>query len=287
MIASEERFSLSGRRLSRPSFRSQGFRSWTFRPGGASSTAMIRAISLVILCAASFAVVYWATAPGEKERLRLASVESDGASPATVGSINASLTTDETTPPAGDTSAVVLRPTTAPVSNVRNVTPADMTAAPPVTGSLVRVDPPATAPATPQKKRMARVFNPVIVSAGTIKAGNREIHLAGVAATRPDARCGKGSDSWPCGRVARTALRNFIHGRAIECEIPAGVDQIPDPATCFVGGGDIAEWLVAQGWAERTGEAYADAAKTARKGKLGLFAESRPDAQPDELAARP
>ncbi len=88
------------------------------------------------------------------------------------------------------------------------------------------------------------------------------------------------------GALARAALRSFVRRRAIECDIPAGADSVPDPARCFVGGDDIAEWLVAQGWAKRSGGDYADAEKTARDGELGLFAASRPDAQPDEVAAR-
>ena len=104
--------------------------------------------------------------------------------------------------------------------------------------------------------------------------------------TKPDRSCGDGADAWPCGRLARAALRSFIHGRAIECEIPAGADAIPNPARCLVGGDDISEWLVAQGWAKRGGGDYAEAEKTAKDGKLGLFADARPDAQPDEVAAR-
>ena len=170
---------------------------------------------------------------------------------------------------------------------VRDVTPANMTAAPPVTGPLARVEPPAAdEPQPEQQAPRERLFNPLIVSAGTIKASDREIRLAGIAVTSPDQSCGEGAAAWPCGRLARAALRGFVRGRAIECDIPAGADSIPDPARCFVGGDDIAEWLVAQGWAKRSGSDYAAAEKTARDGKLGLFAASRPDAQPDEVAAR-
>jgi endonuclease YncB( thermonuclease family) len=156
-----------------------------------------------------------------------------------------------------------------------------MTAAPQATGPLVRVESPA--PETPaEPARLERLFNPIVVSAGAIEVGDDVIRLAGVAATDTDRSCGEGASAWPCGRLARAALRSFIRGRAIECEIPAGADAVPNPARCLVGGEDISAWLVAQGWAEADG-AYDDDAKAARDEKLGLFAASRPDAQ---LAAR-
>jgi endonuclease YncB( thermonuclease family) len=80
------------------------------------------------------------------------------------------------------------------------------------------------------------------------------------------------------------ALRSFIRSRAIDCDVPAGADEIPDPARCVVGTEDIAEWLVAQGWAKRNGDAYEEAEKKASEEKLGLFGSARPDAQ--EVATR-
>jgi len=156
------------------------------------------------------------------------------------------------------------------------VTPDNMTAGPRVTGTLARVDPPAS---TPPKERTERLFNPIVVAAGAIKVRDREIHLAGVATPEFDKSCGKGATAWPCGRLARAALRSFIRNRAIECRIPAGADKIPDPANCVVGGDDISEWLVARGWAKRSGEAFEEAENKARDAKLGLWSERRPDSQ--------
>ena len=90
--------------------------------------------------------------------------------------------------------------------------------------------------------------------------------------------------AWPCGRLARAALRSFIHSRAIDCEIPEGAAKIPDPATCFVGGENMSEWLVAQGWAKRSGDDFADVEKKAKQAKLGLWSAKRPD-QPTAVAA--
>ncbi len=254
---------------------------WTFAASGASSGAMIRAISLALVCAASFAAVYWMTAPDESVTPQ--SQQSVG--PATRGD----------TAPAAAEGIVALRPGTAEVraeqsseatNAVRDVTTDSITAGPVVTGPLVRIAPPHSAEGQPRHEpRLARLYNPIVASAGTIVAGDHDIHLAGIIATEPDQRCGEGATAWPCGRMARAALRNFIRGRAIECEIPAGAQKIPDPARCLVGGDDIAEWLVAQGWAERNGDDYAAQAEAAKEMQRGLFSEGRPDAQ-DEVAER-
>ncbi len=230
---------------------------------------MIRAISLALLCAASFAAVYWVTAPDAEEPVAQA--------PATES------------PVAMDSTDLTLRsePETQPTHPVRDVTPSNVTAGPKVTGPLVRVSPPsAEEPTPPPEARRELLYKPVVLSAGVIQARDIEIRLAGIAVTEPERSCGDGASAWPCGRVARAALRRFIRGRAIGCEIPPGSDAIPNPAHCFVGADDIAEWLVAQGWAKRSGSDYSDAEKAARDGKLGLYSENRPGLQPDEVAAR-
>jgi endonuclease YncB( thermonuclease family) len=127
----------------------------------------------------------------------------------------------------------------------------------------------------------------MVVAAGRIEVGDKTIRLAGIAVTEPDRTCGDGSRTWPCGRMARTALRRFVRARAIECDIPQGADSVPDPARCYVGGDDIAAWLVAQGWAEDAGGTYGEPAQAAREMKLGLYSATRPDAQPEDVAARP
>jgi endonuclease YncB( thermonuclease family) len=85
--------------------------------------------------------------------------------------------------------------------------------------------------------------------------------------------------------MARAALRRFVRGRAVECEVPAGAGSIPDPARCHVAGRDVAEWLVEQGWAKGEGASYAEAQSKARQAGRGLWSERRPGAQPDFAAA--
>lgn len=173
---------------------------------------------------------------------------------------------------------------TAPPRAIRNVTPSNMTAAPELAGTPTRVALPAPEKPKPQARR-ERLFNPIVLAAGAIKVQRREVRFAGIDAPAFDERCGEGADAWPCGRMARAALRGFIRGRAVECEVPAGAEDIPDPAYCSVGGDDIAEWLVAQGWAKPQDATFEAEADRAREEKLGLWGDARPDIQAAEFAA--
>jgi endonuclease YncB( thermonuclease family) len=172
---------------------------------------------------------------------------------------------------------------------VRDVTPAGITPGPPVRGPLVRVEPPPPelpppAEIAPPKARTERLYSAVVVDAGRIRAREQDIHLAGIAAPDFEARCGEGTAAWPCGRVARAALRRFIRGRPIECVVPPGAEDIPDPAQCSVGGTDLSHWLVAQGWARNDGDGYAALEDSARTAKLGVWGGGKTGPQAAEAA---
>lgn len=239
---------------------------------------MIRALLLVSLGAASFAAVYFLMPSGPESDAPEQISPQTSTPPVEPAPIATASPQD-----ASASIGLELRPGTEPVKPaeeaapraIRDVTPDNMTAGPRVTGTLARVVPPPA----PAKARTERLFNPIVVAAGTIKARGVDIHLAGIAAPEFDKQCGEAANAWPCGRMARAALRGFIRSRAIECELPAGADKIPDPAHCLVGGDSISEWLVAQGWAKRSGDAYEAAEKTAREAKLGLWSDGRPGPQ--------
>ena len=171
-----------------------------------------------------------------------------------------------------------------PARAVRDVTPDNMTAGPKVTGTLARVGSPAAAD-QPAKARTERLFNADRDRGRNDQSADqrnpsRRHHGAGLrrraaAKAQPRGRAG----AWRAPRCS-----SFIRGRAIECELPAGADTLPDPATCVVGGENISEWLVAQGWAKRSGDSFEDAEKNAREAKLGLWSDSRPD-QAAEVAS--
>jgi endonuclease YncB( thermonuclease family) len=244
---------------------------------------MIRALTLAMLGAASFAGVYYFAAPG-------------GEPPPEVATQTSPTQSSKATSETGSIASAVdvlqsmrfeLRPSTDAVEKstetaraVRDVTPDNMTAGPKVTGTVTRVRVSA-GEAQPARPKSERLFNAIVVSAGALKAKDREIQLAGIAAPEFEERCGEGAAAWPCGRMARAALQRFIRGRAIECEIPPGADKLPDPATCAVGGENVSEWLVARGWAKRSGAPFEDAENKAREAKLGVWSKRRPDQATD------
>ena len=230
---------------------------------------MLRAAVLGLLAIASFAAVYVAMAPSDAPRPQA----TGDATPLATGELRPAATEPE------ERVAVAFQ-------LVRDVTPETITAPPAATAPLRRVAPAAAPPAPPPEARSERLFNPVIASAGIVIAGGQRIRLAGVDAPTFAERCGEGAAAWPCGRMGRAALRRFVRGRAIECEIPAGGEEVPDPALCRVAGEDLSEWLVENGWATNVG-AYAAAEGAAREERLGLWAEDRPDQLSEPAASSP
>jgi endonuclease YncB( thermonuclease family) len=239
---------------------------------------MLRALLLALVGSAAFAAVYllmpWQSAQDLED-----AEESVSVAPFDPAPVEFALRP-------GDSAGETPSPESV-LTQIRDVTPTNMTAAPAADEPPARVAPEDGADSSGET-RMERLYNPIIVSAGRIKVHGREIRLAGIEAPVFAERCGEGAAAWPCGRMARAALRRFIRGRAVECEIPAGDDTLPDPARCEVGGADIAAWLVEQGWARSSAgaaESYAKIEAAAREEKLGLWGDGRPDAQPEALAA--
>jgi endonuclease YncB( thermonuclease family) len=246
---------------------------------------MIRGSLLALLGIASFVAVYVAMAPRVQHPGPIPPASADA--PAQTISVDQPSPRKELPsiafelrPDVEEQANAEADPAAVAPSTVRDVTPPEMTAGPQATGPLARIDPPRPEP----QARVERQFKPIVAAAGTIKVRGRDIRLAGIAAPEFDARCGEGAAAWPCGRMARAALRRFIRGRAIECDVPAGGDDIPDPATCRVAGDDIAAWLVAQGWAKRAGDLYSQEEDAARTAKLGLWGEGRPGDQAEVAA---
>lgn len=164
-------------------------------------------------------------------------------------------------------------------------------AVPPVDPStLERVDarPPLSdlAAAPPPKKPPPKplLFQPVAQAAGVIAAGGRVITISGVELVPDEATCARpGGGQWPCGRAARTAFRAMLRGRAVTCDFPEG--EVPDPlsTSCRVGQRDIAAWLVENGWARASGDAFAAQADLAKAQGRGIFGKG-PDSLPAEAS---
>lgn len=145
---------------------------------------------------------------------------------------------------------------------------------------LERIEPRVSlpVPVEPEDKKKAErtlLPQPVAVSAGRIRFGNGTIDLEGIVAPSLDQTCaGASGREWPCGRMARTALRNFIGGRALSCGVAAAEWEGTVAASCSQSDHDLALWLVENGWAEAApGSAFEDQADAARKEKRGIFGD--------------
>lgn len=166
--------------------------------------------------------------------------------------------------------------------NIRDVTPASVHRPPPTSSGMVE-----RLPAVPVKNPKPAELpvrtwpRPVVVSPGILKSGNTTIAIAGIEPFETEHRCGEDAQgTWPCGRMARTALQRLVRGRTLTCK-RRDETLLEEPqllvTRCQVGGYDIGGWLVAQGWARATDAiAYGDKETAARKAQRGIWASRRP-----------
>ncbi|NDV85913.1 hypothetical protein GTW51_04260 [Aurantimonas aggregata] len=146
---------------------------------------------------------------------------------------------------------------------------------------LRRVQPPPAAaepesepPDTDDPAGIRLLAQPVAMDAGRIAIGDSIVTLPGLAAPELGRRCGSGATEWPCGIRARTELRAYLRGRSIRCAVPEdfGETQETVATACTLGGADIGEWLVRNGWAEAEANGrYVDAETEAKRERRGLW----------------
>ncbi len=161
--------------------------------------------------------------------------------------------------------------------DIRDVTPEETLPGPNVDSDIIVRLPgivPPEPPAVPAKPVVMR--NLIIREAGTLVAKDLVIKIKGINSLALDKICKTADgETWPCGRFARTALRGLIGSRAVECD-PLDAQKNPVPATCRVGGRDIATWLVAQGWAQDIDGSYAEFMTKAKQAKNGMWRTTLP-----------
>lgn len=138
-----------------------------------------------------------------------------------------------------------------------------------------------------RKQRGPLLHRPVAVESAVIEAGGRRIAIAGALSLAPEQVCDVEGMSWPCGARARTALRLWLRGRALECDLPKEPGEGDVVAPCRLAGQDAGRWLVANGWARAApGGPYEEAERTARESRKGMFgpppgaADAMPPADP-------
>ncbi len=148
-----------------------------------------------------------------------------------------------------------------------------------------------TPSATPEGKDSVELLRPTVENAGVLSFGKRRLQIVGVIATPADKSCGSEGREWPCGMMAKTALRLFLRNRTIDCDLPSDAWQDMARTACRLGQQDIGTWLVENGWAEaQPGSPLAAAGQKAKQAKKGIHGEDprrRPAAAPRPEPANP
>jgi endonuclease YncB( thermonuclease family) len=116
---------------------------------------------------------------------------------------------------------------------------------------------------------------PVIVDGDTLAIGATKVRLQGIDAPEIDQVClNANSARWTCGIDARDQLISHIAGRVISC-VSSGSDvYLRTLGTCSLGGENLNEWMVQQGWAlayVQYSSAYVRAEEVARTKQRGLW----------------
>lgn len=121
------------------------------------------------------------------------------------------------------------------------------------------------------------LYRPVATAAGEIEVSGYRIALDGIDTTKPEQTCTNEGTTWPCGMAARTAFRNWLRLRAVECTVPGQPTETVLATQCKLGGVDLAQWLVDNGWARaRDGSPMVESMKKAEEAKIGMFGPPPP-----------
>ncbi|HWK14451.1 MAG TPA: thermonuclease family protein [Rhizobiaceae bacterium] len=156
----------------------------------------------------------------------------------------------------------------------------DVVAPPQIDMTLERAEPRAPlgefgGPIIRRREPVTLLYRPVAESAGRIRSGDVVVTLAGIEPVAADETCrDDAGKAWNCGVRARAALRAFLRGRAMACDLPPDTAVKEATATCRVGKQDISQWLAEAGWARATVEPYAAAADEARRAGRGIFGKA-------------
>ncbi len=162
---------------------------------------------------------------------------------------------------------------------LRDVTPSRVLPVPLKEDELLErlpgVEPPPPPP-PPVKPSIWR--SPRVIAVGLISSGSKTIRLTGINPLPLDHRCEDDlGNNWPCGMLGRTELRQFVRGRAIECEPIENKQSAPEIRTsCKLANQDIAGWIVRLGWATPAGGRYLAEFEEAKKNRRGQWRARAP-----------
>ncbi|API53406.1 hypothetical protein BMW22_18885 [Rhizobium leguminosarum] len=133
---------------------------------------------------------------------------------------------------------------------------------------------PAEETPNPTAKKAMELARPMVDNAGSLFFGERRLQLAGIVPTPVDRICGPAGRQWPCGMMAKTALRLLLRNRSVSCDLETVEWKETVTTACRLGTEDLGSWLAENGWAEPTaGSPLTSAAEKARQAGKGLYGD--------------
>ncbi|ARO22395.1 hypothetical protein CO659_16070 [Rhizobium sp. S9] len=142
----------------------------------------------------------------------------------------------------------------------------------PKPATIPQAAPASSQAAGPAEKKAMELSRPLVENAGSLSFGERRLQLAGIVPTPADRICGPAGRQWPCGMLAKTALRQLLRNRSITCDLDTAEWQGTAIASCRLGTQDLGAWLAENGWAEaEAGSLLAAVAEKAKQAQKGIY----------------
>jgi endonuclease YncB( thermonuclease family) len=162
---------------------------------------------------------------------------------------------------------------------VRTVSGPGITPLPPTEAPPERVAPPEKPKPPPPPIVTRRLGLVKMEDTAHFAVGAIRVRLPGVAVTGPEDVCrDRAGTEWPCGRRALAGVRAVVRGKAVDCPLPDKVRRGDFVTDCTLAGADMAERIVASGWAralDREGR-LGEAERQAEARGLGLHGAAMP-----------
>lgn len=116
---------------------------------------------------------------------------------------------------------------------------------------------------------------PVVQDSGTLLINGKKIKLWGIKTLAADQQCWQGDLPWCCGEGATSALKHFIQGKAVKCDLKTQNEDGSISAQCTRRKGllkkDLAQHLVKRGLAVSDNEIYSAPESRAKKHNRGIW----------------
>ncbi|TCL75514.1 thermonuclease family protein [Rhizobium sp. BK251] len=180
-------------------------------------------------------------------------------------------TLEESAPANAGTAAPANAPASGQPASPIETAQSSSPASPPTTGT--GGTPPTSSKAAASSNKAVELPRPTVEEAGILVFGERRLQIKDIVPTEPDKICtGEDGNSWPCGMMAKTALRLFLRNRTVACDLPSADWRGTANAGCNIGEQSIAAWLVQNGWVEAVaGSSLAGLGDAARQARHGIY----------------